>query len=77
MSANIKAPVVINSQKKIGKQIVLQDSKLSVKHEMYKELKTYIVNYSSDDARRTNVESSIALETGDFKPASQMRTLEV
>ena len=36
MSANLKAPVVINSAKKIGKQIVLQDSKLSVKHEMYK-----------------------------------------
>lgn len=77
MSANLKAPVVINSAKKIGKQIVLQDSKLSVKHEMYKELKSYIVNFSSDDARRTNVESSIALESGDFKPNSQLRTLEV
>jgi|SRR5690554_420088 len=77
MSANLKAPIVINSQKKVGKQIVLQDSKLSVKHEMYKELKTYIVNYSSDDSRRTNVEPSIALETGEFKPASSVRTLEV
>lgn len=77
MSANLKAPIVINSQKKVGKQIVLQDSKLSVKHEMYKELKTYIVNFSSDDSRRTNVEPAIALETGDFKPASQVRTLEV
>lgn len=70
MSANIKAPVVINSQRKIGKQIVLQDSKLSVKHEMYKELKTYIVNFSSDDAKRTNYEPSIALEAGEFKPAT-------
>lgn len=77
MSANLKAPIVINSQKKVGKQIVLQDSKLSVKHEMYKELKTYIVNYSSDDSRRTNVEPSIALETGEFKPSSSVRTLEV
>lgn len=78
MSANLKAPVVINSAKKVGKQIVLQDSKLSVKHEMYRELKTYIVSFSSDDARRTNVESPIALETGDFKPASPntTRTLE-
>jgi flagellar assembly factor FliW len=74
MSANIKAPVVINSQKKIGKQIVLQDSKLSVKHEMYKELKTYIVNFSSDDSKRTNYEPSIALEAGEFKPATAART---
>jgi flagellar assembly factor FliW len=78
MSANLKAPVVVNSARKVGKQIVLQDSKLSVKHEMYRELKTYIVSFSSDDARRTNVESPIALETGDFKPAAPTttRTLE-
>lgn len=67
MSANLKAPIVINSAKKIGKQIVLQDSKLSVKHEMYKDLKTFIVNFSSDDARRTSFQPSIALEGGEIK----------
>lgn len=78
MSANLKAPVVVNSAKKVGKQIVLQDSKLSVKHEMYRELKTYIVSFSSDDARRTTFEPAIALETGDIKPATPntTRTLE-
>lgn len=76
MSANLKAPVVINSAKKVGKQIVLQDSKLSVKHEMYRELKTYIVNFS-DDSRRTTFETSITLETGDLKTPNQtIRTLE-
>jgi flagellar assembly factor FliW len=74
MSANLKAPVVINSIKKVGKQIVLQDSKLSVKHEMYKQLKTFIVNFSSDDARRTNYEPSIALEAGELK-ATNTRSL--
>jgi flagellar assembly factor FliW len=77
MSANLKAPVVINSAKKVGKQIVLQDSKLTVKHEMYKELKTYIVNFTSDDAKRTSYEPSIALESGDLKtPNTHIRTLE-
>ena len=56
MSANIKAPIVINNKTKIARQIVLQDSKLEVKFEMYKELKKYIVNYSSDDSKRTTVE---------------------
>jgi flagellar assembly factor FliW len=70
MSANLKAPVVINSSKKVGKQIVLQDSKLSVKHEMYKQLKTFIVNFSSDDARRTTYGPSIALEAGELKTNS-------
>jgi flagellar assembly factor FliW len=79
MSANLKAPVVINSAKKVGKQIVLQDSKLSVKHEMYKELKVFIGNFSSDDARRTSYEPSIAIEAGELKTPSTTqptRTLE-
>jgi flagellar assembly factor FliW len=58
MSANLKAPVVINNAKRIAKQVVLQDSKLSVNYEMYRELKKYIVGYSSDDSKRTNVEIS-------------------
>lgn len=79
MSANLKAPVVINSNKKVGKQIVLQDSKLSVKHEMYKELKVYIVNFSSDDSKRTSFEPSISIESGDLKSSNTSnptRTLE-
>lgn len=67
MNANLKAPIVINSSKKVGKQIVLADSKLSVKHEMYRELKTYIVNFSSDDSTRSNYQPSIALEMGDLR----------
>jgi flagellar assembly factor FliW len=55
MSANLKAPVVINNKKKIAKQIVLQDNKLTVKFEMYKQLKQFIVAYSSDDSVRTKV----------------------
>jgi flagellar assembly factor FliW len=59
MSANLKAPIVINNEKKVAKQIVLQDSKLNVKHEMYKELKSYIVAFASDDSKRTNVETPV------------------
>jgi len=55
MSANLKAPIAINNQTKMARQIVLQDSKLEVRFEMYKELKKYIVNYTSDDTRRTNI----------------------
>lgn len=53
MSANLKAPLVINNKTKEARQIVLQDSKLEVQCKMYKDLKTYIVNYSSDDSTRT------------------------
>lgn len=62
MSANLKAPIVINNSKKIARQIVLQDSKLSVKYEMYKDLKSYIVAYSSDDSKRTRVQQPQAMQ---------------
>ncbi len=52
MSANLKAPVVINNETRLARQIVLQDNKLEVKFKMYIDLKRYIVNYASDDSRR-------------------------
>ncbi len=55
MTANLKAPIVINNKAKIARQIVLQDSKLEVKHPMYLDLKKYIVNFASDDSKRTRV----------------------
>lgn len=56
MSANLKAPVIINNKTKKARQIVLQDSKLEVKFEMYTELKKHIVSFhASDDSVRSNV----------------------
>ncbi len=46
MSANLKAPIIINNKTKYARQIVLQDSKLEVKYEMYMELKKHIINFS-------------------------------
>lgn len=63
MSANLKAPIIINNKTKIARQIVLQDSKLEVRFKMYMDLKKYIVNYSSDDSKRTNVQLSESNET--------------
>jgi flagellar assembly factor FliW len=53
MSANLKAPIIINNKNKLARQIVLQDSKLEVRYEMYAELKRSIVNFDSDDSKRT------------------------
>ena len=67
MSANLKAPVIINNKTKMARQIVLQDSKLEVRFKMYMDLKKYIVNYSnniSDDSKRTNVSSNSAEISG-------------
>jgi len=53
MSANLKAPIIINNKNKLARQIVLQDSKLEVKYEMYSDLKKSIMSFDSDDSTRT------------------------
>lgn len=77
MSANLKAPIVINNQSKVARQIVLQDSKLEVRCPMYKELKRYIVSYSSDDTTRTSAnEPVVATEaaTSNIAPSESTQT---
>ncbi len=78
MSANLKAPIVINNKTKKARQIVLQDNKLEVRYLMYKELKKYIVSYrSSDDSKRTQVVApAITSEkTNNELPASNPKTI--
>ncbi|MDH4467738.1 MAG: flagellar assembly protein FliW [Bacteriovoracaceae bacterium] len=59
MSANLKAPIVVNVKKNIGKQIVLQDNRMLVKHEMYKELKLAISSHATSDDRRRTMQTPI------------------
>ncbi len=63
MSANLKAPIIINNKTKNARQIVLQDSKLEVRSKMYLALKQYIMNYSSDDSKRTNIQAPVNNES--------------
>ncbi len=59
MSANMKAPIVINNKNKIARQIVLQDNKLDVKHLMYNSLKKHIsMQFYSDDTKRISTPAS-------------------
>ena len=55
MSANLKAPIVINGKTCQGKQVVLQDGQLASNFPMYKEFKTYVSNHASDDMREEPV----------------------
>lgn len=41
MTANLRAPLVINVAAGVGKQVVLQDNELSLKHPMFRELRAH------------------------------------
>ncbi|EPZ50273.1 flagellar assembly protein FliW [Halobacteriovorax sp. GFR7] len=72
MSANLKAPIIINNDSHKARQIVLQDNKLEVKFEMYNALKKSIMNFHSDDSVRTNV--SVATEPTVVEQSSSTET---
>lgn len=70
MSANLKAPIIINRSKNIARQIVLQDNKLSVRHKMYKELKAHIITIANTRSEKTTASQK---RTGPPKPAQSPR----
>jgi flagellar assembly factor FliW len=44
MTANLKAPIVVNTASQSGRQVVLQENEYSVKFSMYRELLTVIMS---------------------------------
>lgn len=48
MTANLKAPIVVNTASQSGRQVVLQENEYSVKYSMYKELLTVIMSGSGN-----------------------------
>jgi flagellar assembly factor FliW len=59
MTANLKAPVVINVKEKIGKQVVLQENDQPIKHPMFKELRAQILNARTLGPEETKGEKSV------------------
>jgi flagellar assembly factor FliW len=47
MTANLKAPLVINLKEQIARQVVLQENEYNIKHLMFKELKAHLITISS------------------------------
>ncbi len=47
MTANLKAPLVINLKERLAKQVVLQENEYSIKSEMFKELRAHLVTIRS------------------------------
>lgn len=49
MTANLKAPIVINVKESLGRQVVLQENEYSIRCSMYRELLTLILSASQRD----------------------------
>jgi flagellar assembly factor FliW len=68
MTANLKAPIVINLSAGIAKQVVLQENEYNIKQPMFKELRQHLITIQSQAAQRVLQVGAVAVKT---LPASQ------
>lgn len=59
MSANLKAPIVINTASQLARQVVLQENEYSVKYAVYKDLVAVMMSAVSASAK-TGAEAAMA-----------------
>lgn len=58
MSANLKAPLVINLREQLGRQVVLQENEYSIKHAMFKELRAHLLTIAANSRGDSAAEAS-------------------
>lgn len=69
MTANLKAPIVINIASQLARQVVLQENEYSVKFAMYKELLSVMMSASAA-TKRAPQEEAVAASALSLRDAS-------
>ncbi len=62
MTANLKAPVVINIQKRLGRQCVLQDSHLNIREPIFSQLQQRVVQNPASTIKSQATEMGVAIK---------------
>jgi flagellar assembly factor FliW len=79
MSANLKAPLVINLKEQLGRQVVLQENEYTIKHLMFKELRQHLVTIQSQAqarAARTAESQAGAIAIRNIPPSLTVKSLQ-
>ncbi len=80
MTANLKAPLVINLKLQIAKQVVLQENEYPIKQEMFKELKMHLITIRSQyqTQREQSVRDGYSLiSIEDIPPSLTVKSLQL
>jgi len=76
MTANLKAPVVLNLREKIGRQVVLQENEYNIKHPMFKELRSQIITIQAQRGRgEREVRGAVPVALKTIPPSLTARSL--
>lgn len=74
MTANLKAPLVINTREKVAKQVVLQENDQPIKHAMFKELRAHLVTLRASNPAGIKGDKG-ALEVSSLPISANVRTI--
>ncbi len=79
MTANLKAPLVINLKSQVAKQVVLQENEYNIKHEMFKELKAHLITINSQkqiEKPQAKDHGSVAISIKNIPPSLTVKSLQ-
>lgn len=83
MSANLKAPLVINLREKVAKQVVLQENEYTIKYPMFKELRTHLMTIaaqrkgsSAKDADESAPRDNAIISIASIPPSLTVKSLQ-
>lgn len=79
MTANLKAPLVINLREQVGRQVVLQENEYTLKHLMFKELKMHLATIHSTKIQQEQEQkraSIVPINLRQMIPSPQVRLLQ-
>jgi flagellar assembly factor FliW len=78
MTANLKAPLVINLKEQIARQVVLQENEYNLKHEMFKELRAHLITIQSQKraVQAQKEESALPVAIKDIPPSLTVKSLQ-
>jgi flagellar assembly factor FliW len=75
MSANLRAPLVINLKEQIAKQVVLQENEYSLRQPMFKELRAHLITLASMKKSSSSGEIRGAIQIAAIPPSLTVRPL--
>jgi hypothetical protein len=78
MTANLKAPIVVNLKEQLAKQVVLQENEYSIKTLMFKELRQHLVTIRSQQrAQEARAETPVApVSIRNIPPSLTVKSLQ-
>ncbi|MBY0469816.1 flagellar assembly protein FliW [bacterium] len=79
MTANLKAPLVINLKRQVAKQVVLQENEYGIKHTMFKELRTHLMTINAQRGARDDAGAGISAPVAlkNIPPSLTVKGLEL